>query len=275
MYFIATERVDHSTRYKKKLLVLGRLYPYFMYLLYIDESGAPKSWKIQKHFVLGGVAIHEGQVGTLTRKLNELQKQYFPKLSFPIEFHATDIREGIDRWRSFQPEEREEILRKVYEVIDNAGFPNLIVFAASICEDSVTSPEQALRDTFEEICSKFNNFLIWEYRLNIKTKGLLIIDETRVGEYRHLLDTFQQSTKYGYLGNIIDIPYFAKCGETRMLQLADFVSNAVFRYYEKREDKYLKMILPRVSRRPGKYELDGLRHITKEKSCKCFACCPV
>jgi hypothetical protein len=156
-----------------------------------------------------------------------------------------------------------------------AGFPNLVVFAVGISIDAVKSPTQVLRDTFEEMCSRFNNFLIWEYRFNIKTKGLLIMDENRAGEYRQLLDDFQQSgTKYGYLGNIVDIPYFAKCHETRMLQLADFVANAVFRYYEKQEDKYLRIILPRVSRKPLNQELDGLKHITMDQSCKCFACCP-
>jgi hypothetical protein len=85
-----------------------------MYLLYLDESGGPNSWSVQKHFVLGGVAVHEGQVHILAQKLNTIQKHYFPRISIPIPFHATDIREGIGHFRSLQRDIRDEILEKVY-----------------------------------------------------------------------------------------------------------------------------------------------------------------
>ncbi len=38
-----------------------------IYLLYVDESGDLNSFGTQKHFVLGAVAIHEGQVYNLTK----------------------------------------------------------------------------------------------------------------------------------------------------------------------------------------------------------------
>ena len=102
----------------------------------------------------------------------------------------------------------------------------------------------------------------------------MILDEReRVKEYRQLLEGLMQGgTKYGYLGNIADIPYFAHSPETRMLQLADFVANAVFRYYEKRETKYFDMIRSCVARKPTDQRIYGIRHITTDRGCRCVAC---
>ncbi len=46
-----------------------------MHILYLDESGGPYSWNVQKNFVLGGVAIHEGQIYNLTKAMNDLQEK--------------------------------------------------------------------------------------------------------------------------------------------------------------------------------------------------------
>jgi hypothetical protein len=245
-----------------------------MYLLYLDESGAPNSWRVQNHFVLGGIAVHEGQTHILQQRLDAIQKQHFPDIHVPLPFHATDIREGIDRYRLKQKTEREEILTEVYRVITSMDVPNVIVFAVALSVDSAHNREQVLHDSFEEICSEFNNYLIWQARTGTPSKGLLIMDEReRVREYRGLLDNLMQSgTKYGYLGNIADIPYFARSPETRMLQLADFVANAVFRYYENRENKYLDMIMPCIARKPTDHRIYGLRHITINRKCRCCAC---
>jgi hypothetical protein len=114
--------------------------------------------------------------------------------------------------------------------------------------------------------------LVLQHKLQHTNKGLLIIDRNREDYYKQLLGTFHQNgTKYGYLGNIIDIPYFAQCRETPMLQLADLTSYAIYRYYEKKDDKYLKLILPRVYKTlDGK--MFGLKHFTNKKPCDCVSC---
>jgi hypothetical protein len=41
----------------------------------------------------------------------------------------------------------------------------------------VKDPTQARRDTFEDVCEKFNIFLVHQYQRGYPTKGLLLIDE--------------------------------------------------------------------------------------------------
>ena len=244
-----------------------------MYLLYLDESGDASGWQSQRHFVLAGVAVHEGQIHNLDSALQGIQEKYFPGISYPIAFHATEIRRGKGQFSEFTPETREEILKDVYNVIHNTRFPRLIAYATAIHISKVENPLQVRPDTLGDICQRFNFFLIRQHKLNLTTKGLLVIDKNREDEYRQLIAEFRQAgTKYGYLDNIVDIPYFARCIHTRMLQLADFIANAVYQYYERQESKSLDLIIDKFDRRYKDGPLDGLKHITKTNDCTCRAC---
>ncbi|MBX8646087.1 MAG: DUF3800 domain-containing protein, partial [Thermoplasmata archaeon] len=55
------------------------------YLLYVDESGDPLGWRDQTHFILGAIAVHEGQVNTISRKLDEIQRIVFPETGSGID----------------------------------------------------------------------------------------------------------------------------------------------------------------------------------------------
>jgi hypothetical protein len=243
-----------------------------MYLLYLDESGDPSSWQGHRHFVISGVAVYEGEVDALTKQLTQVQEQYIPGVPIPIPFHATDLRRGKGDFENLSLNVRRGILESVYKIILDSRFPDLIVFGAVLSIDSAKDFIQARHDTFEEACSRFNNFLIWQHRSGHTSKGLVILDRNREEHYRQHLSAFKRSTKYGYLGNVVDIPYFAKCRDTRMLQLADFCANAIFRHYEKQDNEGMSMILPRIYRLPSSQKLDGLGHITTNQNCKCLAC---
>jgi hypothetical protein len=243
-----------------------------MHILYLDESGEPSNWANQKNFIIAGVAVHEGQVSQLIRNMNAIQDRYFPGIAMPIEFHAEHVKHSKGWFKNFPLSKREQILEDVYNLILNTGFPNIIVFATALNIDVANDADQVRSDTFEEVCCQFNNFLIWQYRLGHPTKGLVIVDKNREDDYRKFLKKFQTSTKYGYLGNVIDIPYFAQSHETRLLQLADFCAYATWRYYEGQDEKYLKIIQPRICRKPSTNLLDGLKHLTNNKSCTCLAC---
>jgi hypothetical protein len=245
-----------------------------MYLLYLDESGGPNSWNIQKNFVIGGVALHEGQIYKLTKSLNEIQGKYFPGVTVPIEFHIAPIKMGRPpHFNNFTEEERHLIINEIYNLIERTVYPNLILFSSCIDISAVTDPNQASHDCFEDICQSFNKFLMHRYKRGFPEKGLLIIDRGREKQYIQHFSEFKRSPDVEkYLGNIVDIPYFGACSETRMLQLADFVANAVFRYYESDDKTNFDKIMPRLYKGPGFDPIWGLNHITKDNKCQCYAC---
>jgi hypothetical protein len=243
-----------------------------MYILYLDESGDPHSFQSQKCYVMGGVAIHEGQIHGIGAQVDNIQSTYLPGLQIPVAFHAYDVKQGKGHFRGLVPSRRDQVMQDVYALIGSARFPYLIAFATAIDVSAVTSPTQARRSVFEDVCEKFNGFLVHQYRRGIPSKGLLIIDQNREAEYRELVNDFKtQGTTHGFLGNVVDIPYFARCHQTRMLQLADFVANAVFEYYERNDPTYLNVILPRFYGHALNRLSAGFRHIING-NCTCIAC---
>lgn len=253
--------------------------PYFlfMYLLYLDESGDTSSWNEYNHFVIAGIAVYEFEIETIRKKLRELQNKYFPEISVPIIFHATDIHSGKKRYRSIPKERRDMLLNDLYDIIRYEQFPKVVVFGASLQVECAKNPFEDRKNTFEEVISGFNTFLHESYkvqrdrRTGYGNKGLIIIDQNREDQYKSLLDTFQEEgTRYGTLTNIVDIPYFARCKDTTMLQLADLCSYAIFRYFEKHDDTFINFIVHRIYKtKDGK--LFGLKHIAPPE-CECISC---
>jgi hypothetical protein len=273
IYVIHTaERAGHFGSLQGKILVLGRPTYFIMYLLYLDESGEPSDWENQSNFVIAGIAVHEYSIYNLHNKLATIQQRYFPSISVPIVFHASHIHSGKGIFRSLHEATRENLLRDLYQTIYENRFPGFLVLGAIMDIDSAKTPNQVRCDTFEEVIASFNSFLVVSHRLDRTNKGLVILDKNRVEQYRQLLDELkQEGTKYGFLGNIVDIPYFARCRDTPLLQFADLCSYAMYRYYEKKDDTYIEIIKPRIWKNlDGR--MFGMKHITEKDSCDCITC---
>lgn len=249
-----------------------------MYLVYLDESGSPNGWNNgQDHFVIGGIALHEGLIQQVSESLDEIQTRFFPDISVPIKFHATDVSRGFDRFRSLNEVQRRNLMDDVYGSFADIDLPGVASFAAAMHISSVVSADQALSDTFRGILQIVNSFLIPMNEGPSIEKGLLIIDDnpSTATKYRSLISELRRSgNQYGYLGNIVDIPYFSQSEDTRLLQLADFCAYAVFRYYERGDDQFLSKILHRFDRRSVDFHgVDGIKHLTA-RQCDCLACSP-
>jgi len=246
-----------------------------MYLFYLDESGDPSSWNDQDNFILAGVAVHEGQVRNLSTALGDVQRRFLPGIQVPVELHTQHIRAGKGRFRDMAKEQREDLLLAAYDVLSNADFPRLIGFASAIHIGAVQSPEQAFRTCLEDICECFNSFLVREFKAGHKHKGLLIIDRSgREGQVRELMADFERhGTTHGYLGNIVDVPYFAESKQTRMLQLADLLAFAVSRYLNAGDPTYIDRVFARFDRSSRDSDVVGFRHIVAASHrCDCGAC---
>ena len=247
-----------------------------MYLLYLDEAGDFNSWQNQNCAVLGGVAVHEGQLERISLLVDQVQAKWFPGITLPLEFHASAIRAGKERFRAFSPADRALMLADLYGLLAQEQFSELVAFATTIDVSAVQTPTQALGDAFEDICQRFNTFLVRGFGEGIENKGLLIIDRSSYSEhlYRDLISRFRSTgTRYGYLHNIVDTPLFTESHHTRFMQLADLVAWAAFRYHESHDPTYLNQILPRFDRAsPISTPPDGFKHIfSRFPACACLA----
>ena len=131
-----------------------------MYLLYLDESGDTNSWQDQNHFVIAGIGVYEFQIEFLRRKLIDIQRKYFPEIHVPVVFHATDIHSGKNKFRTLTKETRNFLLDDLYNIIFYEKFPKVVVFGAVLGIESAKTPYEDRSNTFEEVISGFNTFLV-------------------------------------------------------------------------------------------------------------------
>ncbi len=250
----------------------GRQSPFFMYLLYLDESGNPDN-PADSHFVLGGAALFERVTYFISTKLDEIKERHFSGKP-PVEFHASPILAGTGFWRKVAKETKQEIVREIIDVVANANDPGLVLFAAVIEKTDQLYGEEAVRKATEQVCERFDTFLIRRYNeQNDRQRGLIVFAESHfTARSKIWVRGFRQfGTQWGILRNLADIPYFAATRETRLLQLADFVSHAVYRLYEKGDASLLSGLLHRFDRKDG--ILHGLLHFTPSfRTCDCPAC---
>ena len=235
-----------------------------MYLVYLDESGNPNGWNnVQNHFVIGGVAVHEGQVQRLSERLDAVQSEFFPNINVPLNLHATEIHSGKDRYRQMPYADRQRMLEALYAAIADSPRQSVVPFATAIHISAVVSAEQALRDTFKDVLQRVNTFLIQSERAEPQ-HSLLVIDRSQstADRYRALLSEMRR-TSPELVGRIVDIPYFSQSSDTRLLQAADFCAHAVFRHYERGDGHFLDRIMPRSDTGGPDAQRNGLRYIAR------------
>ena len=242
-----------------------------MYLLYVDESGEPNN-ESDKHFVLGGVAIFERQIYHLNEALNELQRQYFPTITEQIEFHASDIyRRNKEPWHSLPRAKSVEIAQNIYGIIRDSHQFGVVLFAVVI-DRGFQSVTDLVGRSFEELCDRFDLFLTRLHKEQNEQRGLIILDDSRYeARLKQLLAIYRTTgTRYGTVYNLPESPVFTESSTTRMLQLADFCSWAVFRRYEHGDTSYLDMIINKFDNSDG--IIHGLVHLSTSRTCTCTHC---
>ena len=215
-----------------------------MHIAYLDESGTHKE---ARYFVVAGLIAFERNTHHLAREMDQIQARYFEDWPEPVFFHASAMRAPEGRvpepFNRLTTEERANLFSEVYQVIANS--PARII-AVAIEKAMMTS--DPYERGFEEIISRFDMLLSRIHRdLGEDHRGLIITAES---SYRNNLESLarriaSEGHRWGNLHNLADIPYFAPAKNTRLLQLADFVSKAVFSNYETDHSRYFNQIAPR------------------------------
>ena len=238
-----------------------------MHILYVDESGDGGSAQgSSRHLVLCGVAMHEGQWRSLTRRLDEIKADSFPTAGAFLEFHASEMRTGARSFRGLPRPARTKAIQAVYELVSQT--PGLTLFAAVIDKPAFAAKYggrvDLYRGAFEGLSTMFNFFLERKQRQSQRVgRGIVVFDEARPSlsrEIRRLLAEFQAGgTRWASLGCIIETAFFFDSRSSRLMQIADFSAYAVYRWYEHGDDSYLRLIY-------GKFDRQG----TKLHGLKCY-----
>ena len=241
-----------------------------MHIIYLDESGTHKE---ARYFVVAGLAVFERETYFLAQSLDQLQVKYFPSMPSPIPFHASALRAPEERltppFDQLTKEERWSLINDIYNVIVQSRAK---VFGIAMEKKAIE--DDPYERGFEEIVNRFDRMLANIHRdTGDPQRGLVVIAESSYRENLEILARriWSQGHRWGELHNMADIPYFAPVKSTRLLQLVDFVSNAIYGRYESGFAKDFDRIAARIYQQEGR--LHGLVHIARERrDCYCPGC---
>jgi hypothetical protein len=242
-----------------------------MYILYLDDAGSVGNHE-ERHFVLGGIALFERHIVHLERALDQTAQQTGLSEPGTLEFHGNEIRAGRGRWRPIVDRQaRMTVLADALSTTD-ALRGRWALFGAAINKAAI-SPRDPVEYAFEQVISRFDQFLQRQRTDDKSQRGLIILDRsTRETRLQDLATTFRrQGHSWGRLRNIVDVPFFVDSRATRAIQYADLVTYAMWRKFEKDDSHLFDVIQHRFDRHGG--TVHGLFHERfAEHRCICPYC---
>lgn len=215
-----------------------------MHLLYIDESGAVTDPN-QRFFILAGVAIFERKTHWVEQSLNAIAERFYSQDPWEIELHGSPMRSGREGWKKFPLEQRLTAMDDVLKdgVVAHFG-RNLRLFGAVIDKEKISGVDP-VEHAFEQLVSRFDLFL---KRLHTKggdsQRGLMLLDKSST---ERRIQSLAREFKYaghswGTTKNYAEVPVFLDSKASRLIQLADMVAFALFRFYEHQDDRFYNLI---------------------------------
>jgi hypothetical protein len=224
-----------------------------VYLMFVDESGTHGG---SHAFVLGGIAIHEDDAQRLQVALDELVSQKLGRIPPNLEeyeLHASELRNAkksrseakkvpavTSVWANVPRPTRLELLDASYDLLAafqprSTDVPHAL-FGVVVDRNFRPHDSQVERERFayEVLLNKFDVMLKRRALAGYTNRGLVIHDRRVVAE-RDIQSWTSEWRKaagnVGQLMNLADVPLFADSRATRLLQVADVVSYALFRRY--------------------------------------------
>lgn len=248
-----------------------------MHILYVDMSGSLGNEK-DSHFVMAGVAVKESGIYHVIKELDDIVAQSPLKIPKDMELHGVEILRGKKFWRSKFPAERIEFYKQCLSVFHGPSKNNLRCFGI-IIEKGVDLNQDVAEHCYEQMCSRFNSYLQRLYlresgpSTRHRHRGLLVVDESKYeGLFQKLSAEYRvNGTKWGNLRNLAEVPLFASSEASRLIQLADMVSYALWQRYERDEDQYFKTFVSAFDYSDSIYH--GIYHKRLASSeCECPGC---
>ena len=243
-----------------------------MQILYVDESGSPRE---EGHFVVAGLAVPENEIYRLSRRLDNLQSTHFPGVEEPIEFHVRILREQDPGkmkapFKDLAVDKKNEIIRSVYRII---GESNSTIFGMAVEKPRLQSIEP-YETGLVDIVRRFDIMLARIKESDTHERGIVAVASGPADSLLSRIKVIlQEGHEFGRLRQLADVPFFVPAKSTRLLQLADFVANAIYGYYQDNRMENFGTISSRIDMDNADGRLHGLKHYKLGwKECSCIAC---
>lgn len=218
-----------------------------MHLLYVDHSGEPTDPN-RRFTVLAGISVFERQGFWISRELDAIASRFDPADPGSIELHASPMRQGRDGWDRFAVSDRIQAMLDALNIFAQSN-PGNRIFAA-VVEPAAVSPQDAIEYGFEQVASRFDQFLWRLHRRGDTQRGVIVFDEASYETtIQGLARDFRTvGHRWGVLRNLAEVPLFLDSKASRMIQLADLVAYAIARHFEMGDSQFYNVIQSRFDR---------------------------
>ncbi|WP_189734635.1 DUF3800 domain-containing protein [Streptomyces nojiriensis] len=265
--------------------------------MFVDESGTHGG---SHAFVLGGIAIHERDARKLHKLLdNVVQKAVRgPNLNAEeFELHVSEMKNAkkpkqktskpqkVSNWALIPRPDRLALLEQAYGIIKDfrPTQPTLpmALFGVAVDANFRSGWRAAEREAFayEVLLNKFDVMLKRNRSENGGDDlGLVIHDRRLVAERDIQAWTREWRRAAGTIGqlrNLADVPLFADSKATRLIQVADLVSYAIWRHYspDPPKEDYIEHLWEVFDKKAE--QMCGMVHYTPSYgsgTCTCRSC---
>ena len=242
-----------------------------MHLLYLDDAGSVGN-KDEHYLVLGGLSIFEAQVDYFTRELDKIALSIDSTNPFSVEFHASEIfARRQDPWKKMSTDEARGVIKAVLTVLAKS-YDTAKILACAVHKASYPTKD-SMKMAFEDLCSRFDQYLSRESAKGDRQRGLLILDRTthETSLQKMARDFRTLGTQWGVIRNLAETPLFVDSRASRVVQLADHVAYAVYRRYNVGDSQYFDIIAHKFDNVDG--VIHGLAHKQlSNPNCMCLGC---
>lgn len=121
---------------------------------------------------------------------------------------------------------------------------------AVVVDKAAVSPSDPVEVAFGQITTRFDKSLGRMHKRGNTQRGLILFDksvhEASLQKMAHEFRTIGH--QWGVLRNLSEVPVFIDSKASRLIQLADLIAYAVFRKWEKSDDRFYPIIADRFDR---------------------------
>lgn len=240
-----------------------------MRILFADESGTPPqpNKDYPKYFVVGAIIIPEAVWSRMRDALLGLKVRKGIRGEFKWRYFSPDNDQPSNPMRKLSQDERDEIRTEIYRVITNEKSVRTIASVCSISAAyeirSVSTPDDIYHLTYKTISERFQYFLqdVQRETGGPPEYGIAVCDhrgsrdDEKLARHHEMLvnSTASNTSKYP---NLVESLFFQRSHYSVGIQLADLVAGAVWRKFERNDDRWFNLLEPSF-RRSKNGTLDG------------------
>lgn len=201
--------------------------------------------------MLAGFCVFERQGYWIANELDQIAARFDPAEPTAVELHGSPMFGGRGRWRSYPKENRHQAIEDSLKVFLQSHPSNRLF--ASVIKKSAVSPKDPVELAFEQLASRFDKYLMRLHRQGDTHRGIIIFDKsTYETTIQSLATDFRTiGCTWGLIRNFSEVPLFLDSKASRLIQLADLIAYAVFRYFEKGDNRFFPIIEPKFDSEGG------------------------